>query len=810
MYRSTLLSRLFVASLACAAVGFAGCDDDDTDPPTADMGVVDGINVAPAAAQTVAIGATTAYTVSGLTDGQAYRVTLVVADNVQTTAGAGIFVDGDANGAADAGASENVALITMVNGAATMPGAKTVPGGMDDPAAPSGIFPVNGEITLEITGVGPGAIHPVAYVNGGASTFLEINDAGAPIEPHAVGGMLTVEGADGIVVAPTADQTIAANESADYTISGLADGQAYRVTLVVGANLTAGGDGTGTFVDNDMNGAADAGASENVALITTVNGMDMAGAKTVPGGMDDPMAPSGIFAADGQITLTVTGVGAGTIYPVAYANGGASTFLEIDGAGSPTETYAVGGALTVAAPALAVDPADETVLDAGQTVEYTVSGLSDTQAYRVTLVVADNVTAVNGAGTFVDNDMNGAADAGASENVALITTVNGMDMPGAKTVPGGMDDPMAPSGVFPVDGQIKLVVTGVGAGTIYPVAYTNQGASTFLEIDGAGTPIEPHVVGGALTVNPPPAPMVAPADMVMSRVSGETEYTITGLNDAQAYRVTLVVGANVTPGAGGTATFVDNDMNGAADAGPSETVALITTVNGTAMPGAKTVPGGMDDPMAPSGIFPVDGAITLIVTGVGEGTIYPVAYENGGASTFLEIGEDGAPVENYGVGGALTVTGFGYQPTGEQTIANDGSVDYVINGLMDAQAYRITLVVDANVTLNADGTATFVDNDMNGAADAGASENVALITTVGGLPVVPGAKTVPSPLDIPLDPSGIYPVGGRITLTVAGVGAGAVRPVVYTNAGESTFLEIGEDGLPIEPYHAGGLLTVTE
>ncbi len=49
----------------------------------------------------------------------------------------------------------------------------------------------------------------------------------------------------------------------------LDEGTAYRVTLVIAANLTTSGDGTGTFIDGDANGAADAGASEGVAVSGT-------------------------------------------------------------------------------------------------------------------------------------------------------------------------------------------------------------------------------------------------------------------------------------------------------------------------------------------------------------------------------------------------------------------------------------------------------------------------------------------------------------------------------------------------------------
>lgn len=147
-------------------------------------------------------------------------------------------------------------------------------------------------------------------------------------------------------VTPDTTQTIAAAGTVDVVITAPSDTQAYRITLVVADNVTVAGE-AGTFIDMDMNDAADAGASEAIALITKVNGVDQAGAKTVPGGMDDPMSPSGVFAKDGKITLTITGVAAGTVYPVIYHNGGSSTFLEIDGSGKPVETYIIAGGITV-------------------------------------------------------------------------------------------------------------------------------------------------------------------------------------------------------------------------------------------------------------------------------------------------------------------------------------------------------------------------------------------------------------------------------------------------------------------------------
>lgn len=151
---------------------------------------------------------------------------------------------------------------------------------------------------------------------------------------------------EGITFTPSADQSLAAGGALALSIGGLDDATAYRVTLVIAANLTTTGDGTGTFIDGDANGAADAGASEGVALIDSVNGTAITATKTYPSGEDDPANPSGIFPSGGVISLNLSGVAAGMVYPVVYVNGGASTFLEITG-GVPSEEYAVGPAITV-------------------------------------------------------------------------------------------------------------------------------------------------------------------------------------------------------------------------------------------------------------------------------------------------------------------------------------------------------------------------------------------------------------------------------------------------------------------------------
>lgn len=309
------------------------------------------------------------------------------------------------------------------------------------------------------------------------------------------------------VSGPVSPVTIDIDEvTAPFSITEVVDGQAYRVTLVHSDNLTVNPDGSGVFVDADNNGAADAGPSEEVARIWGVNYNNITPVKTYPAGTDDPNAPTGIFPIDDEIIVHVQGYGGGTVYPVVYVNGGASTFLEVDANGAPTEPYAIGAAITVNAPPpppLGMAPLTPTTVAVGESSDYTIVGLDDTYAYRITLVVAENITTDGvGGATFVDADVNGAADAGASEAIAGIASYNATPVsPPVKTIPSPTDDPLAPTGVYPSGGEITVSVTGIAAGTIYPVAYRNGGASTFLEVDPVTlAPVEVYTVGGSFTV----------------------------------------------------------------------------------------------------------------------------------------------------------------------------------------------------------------------------------------------------------------------------------------------------------------------
>lgn len=343
MFSLSLISLL--ALNACADKA----DDSGDTAFVDDTGAVDGTpDVSPSKENQIDAdkGDVTTFNISSLDDNQAYRATLVIGSNLTLEGTDAVFVDEDDNGAADAGASTTVATITSVNGE-PYSGSKTVPGGEDDPSDPSGIFPENGEISIDVTAVGAGAVWLVVYENSGASTFLEIGDDGIPTERYGVSASIRVEADKEPDLTPAYAQSFASGESTVYTISDLDTSQAYRVTLVAAENITISGV-SGLFADLDASGTADAGASEEVGLITMVNGQAIAAAKTFPGGDDDPSAPTGIFAmADGTITVEVEAQGAGSIIPVAYANGGSSTFLEVDGSGAPTEAYGLGGLFIV-------------------------------------------------------------------------------------------------------------------------------------------------------------------------------------------------------------------------------------------------------------------------------------------------------------------------------------------------------------------------------------------------------------------------------------------------------------------------------
>ncbi|WP_167583112.1 cell wall-binding repeat-containing protein [Kineococcus rubinsiae] len=140
------------------------------------------------------------YTVSGLTAGTDYRITLVDAESVRTAANGAVTFLSSADVASATGFSVNAgaqtaANITVVNN--TTLGLSSAPTFVTQP--------VNGSITVTIDGEGAGAVVPVVYLNGGTgksaseggnSTRLETSATAAaqfaaPVESFGVGGQIT-------------------------------------------------------------------------------------------------------------------------------------------------------------------------------------------------------------------------------------------------------------------------------------------------------------------------------------------------------------------------------------------------------------------------------------------------------------------------------------------------------------------------------------------------------------------------------------------------------------------------------------------
>ena len=213
LYEAKNAMRLCAASLLTLTLGLGStaCSDDepkkpapsaDMTMPSPDMGdptpdmpttpPVEAATYSPGTAQTLAVDATLDYTISGLRDGQAYRLTLVVAEHITGRGAEAVFEDANMDGVADAGDSQLRAVITQVHGEALASPGRTAPGAMDGPSDPKGVFPVNGAITFTVRGVGAGAVLPVLYHNAGASTFLELDQARRPTEVYFIGPSITV------------------------------------------------------------------------------------------------------------------------------------------------------------------------------------------------------------------------------------------------------------------------------------------------------------------------------------------------------------------------------------------------------------------------------------------------------------------------------------------------------------------------------------------------------------------------------------------------------------------------------------------
>ncbi len=177
-------------------------------------------------------------------------------------------------------------------------------------------------------------------------------------------------------------------------------------------------------------------------------------------------------------------------------------------------------------------------------------------------------------------------------------------------------------------------------------------------------------------------------------------YTVSGLNDAEDYRITLVASANVT---------TDEDGNTVFEADPTSPEGQNLALAGTVAARIVTINGTDEATPAPTfgAVVPVNGTITFVVDCGGAESVTPVIYEDQGASTRLELDANGLPVEEFGTGGTITFTavpvvGDTTAPTATVTSPLADAVDVAATASLTA-TFDEDLADTSSATLTCDG-----------------------------------------------------------------------------------------------------------
>ena len=165
------------------------------------------------------------YTATGLTAGQAYRITLVQCSLVTNTNGQFTFQDNDG----DANNSEPDDTDGLATAGTVGARIVTVNGADYNPVAPAttqsagAVQPVNGAITFVIDSTGVGCATPVIYTDqGGANTRLNIDAQGKPTEPFGVGGSVNTGPAEAAIGNQGGPVTVATADTAGDSFTSTA------------------------------------------------------------------------------------------------------------------------------------------------------------------------------------------------------------------------------------------------------------------------------------------------------------------------------------------------------------------------------------------------------------------------------------------------------------------------------------------------------------------------------------------------------------------------------------------------------------
>jgi hypothetical protein len=358
---------------------------------------------------------------------------------------------------------------------------------------------------------------------------LEERRAVEPLAPPAEDD-ITVEQKDDVAVNAVTNPDRTTADDRTYTVTGLAPGEEYRVTLVEASTV----DGTGSqavFTEDGDTGLAAVGV--RTADLTTINGnpnVNNTGDGTARTRTDSTNGGTGVAdaTADGELTFVVDlDAGSEAVVPVVYRNGsqvnadadgGQSPRLELDEDGTAAEAVDTGG---VFGENIAVDDAQVFRVALpnpdGSTVDdrtYQVTGLVPGEEYRVTLLgpfTAGQDEA--GETTFAEDGDTGLAAVGM--RTADITFIDGAAAAnntgdGTTRTANAPDD--SGTAVFTAgpEGTASFQVDpDEGDEAVRPVVYRNGGprnsvfdggSSPRLELEDDGTAKEVFDLGGDLIV----------------------------------------------------------------------------------------------------------------------------------------------------------------------------------------------------------------------------------------------------------------------------------------------------------------------
>ena len=297
---------------------------------------------------------------------------------------------------------------------------------------------------------------------------------------------------------------------------------------------------------------------------------------------------------------------------------------------------------------------------------YTVSGLDPTKTYRITLFASAQITNPTGDATFADSapDDN-VADAGTAG--AQIISVNGTARAGAGTV----------GAITPQNGTITFIVDATTVNTsTNPVVFLEGGATTNLDLDASGHPVEGFGIGGAFIATPPEGSLgEAPGDAVMVVPGLDFFTTATDTFNYDANDIFQVRGAGVSLAQFEQVLTVGDTVGGAYNPDPTGNSTLNITTDAPSP--------------APTGVAATVSNRDSDATANDVTVTWTIAPGTSPGATFQVQRASATPVGPCGAAGGLDTVGADFQDQGIPVSGTTFTQDDVANG---CYAYRVIAI----------------------------------------------------------------------------------------------------------------------